>query len=117
MLLEATPGWARGFLDGSFLPVPLHTVSLAQLGHVELLPTGDQAHCEDNCLYTPEGPFSDSTHCPPGRTGFTSAAEPQEECMFTLCTLQWVILIIKVQNILLRLEAKSLIQQHGRVAC
>lgn len=46
-----------------------------------------------------------------------SAAEPQEECMFTLCTLQWVILIIKVQNILLRLEAKFLIQQHGRVAC
>lgn len=65
----------------------------------------------------PEGPFSDSTHCPLGRTGFTSAAEPQEECMFTLCTLQWVILIIKVQNILLRLEAKFLIQQHRRVAC
>lgn len=36
--------------------------------------------------------------------------------MFTLCTLQWVILIIKIQNILLCLEAKLLVQQHGRVA-
>lgn len=81
-----------------------------------LLHTGDQAPSEDNCLHTAEGPFSDGTHCPLRRTGFTSAAEPQEECMFTLRTLKWVILIIKVQNILLRLEAKFLIQQHGRVA-
>lgn len=37
--------------------------------------------------------------------------------MFTLRTLQWVILIIKIQNILFGLEAKLLVQQHGRVAC
>lgn len=36
--------------------------------------------------------------------------------MFTLCTLQWVILIIEIQNILLSLEAELLVQQHGGVA-
>lgn len=37
--------------------------------------------------------------------------------MLTLRTLQRVILIIKIQNILLGLEAKLLVQQHGGVAC
>lgn len=37
--------------------------------------------------------------------------------MLALRTLQRVILIIKIQNILLGLEAKLLVQQHGGVAC
>lgn len=105
MLLESHSrmGWRVSGWKSCLL-VPLRMASIQAVG-----PCGGY-HSQDSRARTPpEGPFSDSIHGPLGRTGFTSASEPQEECMFTLCTFQWVILIIEIQNILLSLEAELLI--------
>lgn len=45
-----------------------------------------------------------------------STSEAQEEGVATLRTVRWVVLVVKVQDVLLSLKAKPLVQQHGGVA-
>lgn len=58
---------------------------------------------------SPQGPG------PPAKS--PSAPQPQEEGVPALLAVHGVIFVIEVQDVLLRLEAKFLVQKHGGVAC
>lgn len=45
-----------------------------------------------------------------------SSSEAKEEGVATLRAVRWVVLVVKVQDVLLSLEAEPLVQQHGCVA-
>lgn len=47
----------------------------------------------------------------------SSAPQPEEEGVLALLAVQGVILVIKIQNVLLGLKSKLLVEQHSRVAC
>lgn len=47
----------------------------------------------------------------------SSAPQSEEEGMLALLAVQGVILVIKIQNVLLGLKSKLLVEQHSRVAC
>lgn len=51
-----------------------------------------------------------------GDSPWWSASEAQEEGVAALSAVRWVVLVVKVQDVLLGLEAEPLVQQHGSVA-
>lgn len=62
------------------------------------------------------GPWtSSSTTVCLGSGGVVSASQAEEEGVAALGAVHGVVFVVEVQDVLLRFEAKLLVQQHGRV--